>query len=135
MVRRKIREAWLKIEEQLNEARNFLKKDKIDEALYFIWIAAENIINSLKTTMNGFYLKDHRGKSYVLKEYYALSILKKDYSKTFEKLSKYRIAAGFHPYTSIPKDYTKEDVIEFLREIEGLKEEVEEILKDKGVLK
>ncbi len=135
MVRRKIRNAWLKIEEQLNEARDFLKKDKIDEALYFIWIAAENIINSLKTAMNGFYLKDHKEKSYVLKEYYALGILKKDYSKTFEKLSKYRIAAGFHPYTSIPKDYTKKDVVSFLKEIVELKKEVEEILKDKGVLR
>ncbi len=130
-----IRQSWNKLNEQLKEAKRFLGENKTDEALYFIWIAAENIVNSLKTAMNGVYLKDHREKSYILKDYFVLGTLKKDYSKVFERLSKYRIAAGFHPYTSIPKEYTKSDVLNFLKEIEGLRAEVNGILIKKGVLK
>lgn len=135
MRREKIRKGFDKIKEQLKDAEEFLKKNKTDEGLYFIWIAAENLVNSLKTTLNGFYLKGHREKSYILKDYFVLGILKKDYSTLFEKLSKYRIAAGFHPYTSIPKNYTKQEVIEFLEKIKELKGEVEKILIKRGVLK
>ncbi|RLI99272.1 MAG: hypothetical protein DRP06_03755 [Candidatus Aenigmatarchaeota archaeon] len=135
MRREKIREGWDKIKEQLKDAEEFLKKNKTDEALYFIWIVAENLVNSLKTTLNGFYLKEHREKTYILKDYFVLGILKKDYSDLFKKLSKYRIAAGFHPYTSIPKNYTKQEVIKFLEKIKELKGEVERILIKRGVLK
>lgn len=130
-----IKQSWKKIDDQLNETRRFLQEKKLDEALYFIWIAAENIINSLKTAKNGIYLKDHREKGYILKEYFVLGVLKKDYSRTFEKLSKYRIAAGFHPYTSIPKDYTEKDVLNFLNVIEELKKEAENVMIQKGVFK
>lgn len=130
-----LREGWGKINGQLGEAMRFLQENKADEALYFIWLAAENIVNSLKTAINGFYSKEHREKSYILKDYFALGTLEKDYSGTFEMLSKYRIAAGFHPYTSIPRNYGKGDVARFLGEIEGLKKEVEKLLVKKGVLK
>ncbi|MCK4730217.1 MAG: hypothetical protein KAT28_02760 [Candidatus Aenigmarchaeota archaeon] len=135
MRREKIREGWDKIKEQLKDAEDFLEKNKTDEGLYFIWVVAENLVNSLKTTLNGFYLKEHREKSYILKDYFALGILKKDYSTLFKKLSKYRLAAGFHPYTSIPKNYTKQEIIKFLEKIKELKGEVERILIKRGVLK
>ena len=125
---------WKKINSQLNEASRFLEEDKIDEALYFTWLAAENIVNNLKVAINGFYLKDHRAKTDILKDYFVMGRLKKDYSKIFEKLSKYRLVAEFHPYTSIPKDYTKQDVLNFLKEIQELKIEVEKFLIKKGVL-
>lgn len=130
-----IKQNWKKINDQLQEARRFLGESKLDEALYFTWLAAENIINTLKVAVNGFYLKNHKAKSYALRDYFILGTLKKDYSKTFERLSKYRIVAEFHPYTSIPKDYTEEDVIGFLKEIEELKGEVENFLIKKGDLK
>lgn len=130
-----LREGWSKINGQLGEAMRFLEENKADEALYFIWLAAENIVNSLKTAINGFYSKEHREKSYILKDYFVLGTLEKDYSKTFEMLSRYRIAAGFHPYTSIPRNYAKEDVARFLGEIEELKKEVGKLLVKKGVLK
>lgn len=130
-----IRQNWSKTEEQLNEAKRFIEEGKIDEALYFIWIAAENVINSLKTGINGIYLKDHKEKGYILKDYFVLGTLKKDYSRTFEQLSKYRIAAGFHPYTSIPKSYTKADVLNFLKEIEELRAEARAALIKRGILK
>lgn len=130
-----IKQGWIKTEDQLKEAKRFLEEGKIDEALYFVWIAAENVVNSLKTGINGIYLKDHKEKSYILKDYFALGTLKKDYSKTFGRLSKYRLAAGFHPYTSIPKSYTKADVLMFLKEIEGLRTEAREALVKRGVLK
>lgn len=130
-----IKQCWKKIDEQLNEARRFLQEKKPDEALYFIWIAAENIINSLKTAKDGIYLKDHKEKGYVLKEYFVLGVLKKDYSMAFERLSKYRIAAGFHPYTSIPKDYNEKDVLNFLEAVGELKNEAERVMVQKGVLK
>ncbi|MBU4245568.1 hypothetical protein L6303_07835 [archaeon] len=130
-----IKQNWGKTEEQLNEAKRFMEEDKIDEALYFVWIAAENVVNSLKTGINGIYLKDHKEKSYILKDYFILGTLKKDYSKTFGRLSKYRLAAGFHPYTSIPKSYTKADVLKFLKEIEELRAEAREALVKRGVLK
>lgn len=132
--RNEIKQNWKKINDQFKEAKRFLEENKLDEALYFTWLAAENIINTLKVAINGFYLKNHKAKSYTLREYFILGTLKKDYSKTFEKLSKYRIVAEFHPYTSIPKDYTKEDVLDFLKEIEELKREVENFLVKKGVL-
>ncbi len=135
MVKRKIQEAWEKVEDQLKLAKRFLEEDRIDEALYFVWIAAENIVNTIKTAINGYHLKDHKEKSYVLKEYFATGVLKKDYSKIFERLSKYRIAAEFHPYTSIPRNYSKKNVIKYLGEIDELKREVEIFLKKKGVLK
>lgn len=129
-----LKQNWKKINSQLKEVERFLEEDKLDEALYFIWLATENIVNNLKVAINGFYLKDHRAKTDILKEYFVVGKLKKDYSKTFEKLSKYRIVAEFHPYTSIPKDYTKEDVLNFLKEIEELKKEVERFLIKKGIL-
>ena len=109
-----IKRNWEKINSQLEEVDRFLKEDKIDEALYFIWLAAENIINNLKVSLNGFYLKEHKIKRDILKSYFINETLKKDYSLIFEKLSKYRLVAEFHPYTSIPKDYTKKDVLSFL---------------------
>ncbi len=125
---------WKKINSQLKEVRRFLEENKTDEALYFIWIAAENIVNNLKVAINGFYIKDHKEKTHLLKDYFVRGVLKRDYSKAFEKLSKYRIVAEFHPYTSIPKDYATEDVLNFLQEIQGLKKEVEKFLINKGVL-
>lgn len=130
-----IKQNWEKINSQLKEVKRFLEENKLDEALYFIWLAAENIVNNLKVAINGFYLKDHKAKTDVLKDYFVTDKLKKDYSKTFEKLSKYRIVAEFHPYTSIPKDYSKEDVLDFLKEIQELKKEVEKILIKKRVLR
>lgn len=129
-----LKQNWEKINSQLGEVKRFLEEEKLDEALYFTWIAAENIVNNLKVAVNGFYLKDHKAKTDVLKDYFVTGKLKKDYSKTFEKLSKYRIVAEFHPYTSIPKDYTREDILNFLKEIQELKKEVEKILIKKGVL-
>lgn len=125
---------WEKINSQLKEAKRFLEENKIDESLYFTWLAAENIVNNLKVAINGFYLKNHKAKTDILKDYFIMNRLKKDYSKTFEKLSKYRIVAEFHPYTSIPKDYTKQDVLNFLEVIQELKREVERILIKKGTL-
>lgn len=124
-----IRKNWEKIKSQLDEARRFIAEEKIDEALYFTWLAAENIVNTLKVLEDGYYLKEHRAKTDFLKGCYALGKLKKDYSKPFEKLSKYRIVAEFHPYTSIPKDYTKKDVLSFLERIQELKKEAEKNLK------
>jgi len=129
----KIVEAWSKVDSQIKEAKGFLSADKIDEALYFIWLAAENLINTLKTLQNGYYLKEHRAKSEVLKRYFLLKILKQDYSEVFERLSKYRLAAEFHPYTSVPKDYTKKDVAYYLGEIESLEKEIGNILIKKGM--
>ena len=123
-----LKQNWGKINSQLKEAKRFLEETKLDEALYFIWLAAENIINNLKVAINGFYLKDHKAKTEILKGYFVTGKLKKDYSKTFEKLSKYRIVAEFHPYTSIPKDYSREDVLNFLREVQELKGEVGKFL-------
>lgn len=130
-----IRQNWRKAESQLREARRFLEEDKPDEALYFIWLAAENIVNSLKVSVNGFYLKEHDAKTRLLKDYFARDVLKKDYSRAFEELSRYRISAGFHPYTSIPKDYTREDVANFLLDIQKLEREAESLLIKQGVLK
>lgn len=130
-----IRQNWGKINEQLKEVERYLEENKLDEALYFTWLAAENIINNLKFTINGFYLKEHKGKSRILKEYFVKNILKKDYSKVFKRLSKYRIVAEFHPYTSIPKDYTKKDVIGFFTQIKELKKEVADFLIKKNILK
>jgi len=135
MDRNVLREAWKKVEDQLSLARRFLEEGRTDEALYFVWIAAENLVNTLKVAMNGRYVTDHREKSLLLLEHYAFGILKRDYSKLMERLAKYRIAAEFHPYTAIPRDYTKEDVEHYLKEVEELKKEIESILKSKGVLK
>jgi len=129
---RKIAEALSKISDQIDLAKRFLDENRIDEALYFIWLAAENLVNTLKIAVNGFYVKDHREKGLILKEYYALGYLNRDYSKLFEKLAKFRIAAEFHPYTSIPKSYTKNDVLNYLKQIEELREEVIKYLKKKG---
>lgn len=125
---------WDKIESQLKEAGRFLDEDKADEALYFTWLAAENLVNNLKVSINGFYLKEHKEKSRVLEEYFIHGTLKRDYSKTFEALSKYRLVAEFHPYTSIPKNYTEEDVTKFLEDIKALRNEVRAVLMQKGVL-
>jgi len=130
-----LKQNWKKINNQLKEVDRFIEENKIDEALYFIWLAAENIVNNLKVTINGFYLKNHRTKTSILKDYFVMGRLKKDYSEVFEKLSKYRIVAEFHPYTSIPKDYKREDVLNFLKEIQELKKEVKIFLVKKGVLK
>jgi hypothetical protein len=130
-----IKQNWKKIENQLGEADRFIGEDKPDEALYFIWLAAENIVNNLKFVKNGLYLKNHKAKTRILKEYFIIGVLKNDYSDTFERLSKYRIVAEFHPYTSIPKDYTREDVLSFLEEIQELKGEVEKFLIKKDVLR
>jgi len=121
-----------KIEKQLARAGFYLKENELDDALYYVWLAAENLINLLKISVNGFYLKDHKEKSDVLKAYYSRSMLNKDYSLVFEKLSKYRLAAQFEPYTSIPKDYTKDDVNYYLNEILSLKKEIYKFLKEKG---
>jgi hypothetical protein len=43
-----------------------------------------------------------------------------------ETLAKYRIAAEFHPYTAIPRDYTKEEVMKYIDEVDELKKEVRE---------
>lgn len=130
-----LKQNWKKINSQLEEVKRFLQENKIDEALYFTWLAAENIVNNLKVTINGFYLKDHKLKTRILKEYFVAGRLEKDYSKIFEKLSKYRIVAEFHPYTSIPKDYSRQDVLNFLKEVRELKKEVEKLLVKKGVFK
>ncbi len=135
MVKKKITEALAKIDDQINLARRFLNENRIDEALYFIWLAAENLVNTLKIAINGFYVKDHREKSLILKEYYVLGYLGKDYSKLFEKLAKLRIAAEFHPYTSIPKTYTKKEVLSDLKQIEELRGEVIRYLKKRGLIK
>ena len=127
-------EALAKINDQINLARRFLNENRIDEALYFIWLAAENLVNTMKIAVNGFYVKDHREKSLILKEYY-IGYLEKDYSELFEKLAKFRITAEFHPYTSIPRSYTKRDVPNYLKQIERLKEEVIKYLKQKGLVK
>jgi len=132
---KKINQNWKKIKSQLREAERFLEEEKLDEALYFVWLAAENIVNNLKVSVNGFYLKDHKEKSYVLKKYFVENRLRKDYSKLFRNLSKYRIVAEFHPYTSIPKDYNKKDIVNYLSEIKNLKNEVEKILLKKKILK
>jgi uncharacterized protein (UPF0332 family) len=130
-----IKQNWKKIENQLGEADRFIGEDKPDEALYFIWLAAEYIVNNLKFVKYGLYLKNHNAKTRILKEYFIIGVLKNDYSDTFERLSKYRIVAEFHPYTSIPKDYTREDVLSFLEEIQELKGEVEKFLIKKDVLR
>lgn len=135
VTKNELRQNWEKINAQLGEAERFLEENKLDEALYFVWLAAENIVNNLKVAINGFYLKNHKAKTDTLKDYFVKGLLKRDYSKTFEKLSKYQIVAEFHPYTSIPKDYTKNSVLHFLKETRELKEEVEKFLSKKGVLK
>jgi uncharacterized protein YutE (UPF0331/DUF86 family) len=129
-----IKQNWGKINSQIEEAKRFLAQGKSDEALYFTWLAAENLVNNLKVAINGFYLKDHKSKTDKLREYFVIGTLKKDYSKAFERLSKYRIVAEFHPYTSIPRDYTKKDVLNFLRDIQELRAEIEKFLIKKGVL-
>ena len=133
--REELKQNWEKIKSQLHESKRFLEEEKIDEALYFVWLAAENIINSLKVAVNCIYLKEHKAKTDLLKDYFVVGKLKRDYSKTFEKLSKYRLVAEFHPYTSIPKDYTKTDVANFLKAIEELKNEAKEFLIRKGMIR
>lgn len=128
-------ENWAKTQEQLSEARRFLQEGKPDEALYFTWLAAENLANTVKVLRNHAYLKEHKEKATLLKTYFALGFLKKDYSLTFARLSRFRIAAAFHPYTSIPKQYTAKDVSSFLKEIEELQKEAGELLRKKGLLK
>jgi len=64
-----------------------------------------------------------------------LGYLNRDYSELFERLAKFRIAAEFHPYTSIPKSYTKDDVLNYLKQIEELREEVIKYLKKRGLIK
>ena len=133
-MKKKIAEALAKIDDQINLARRFLSENRVDEALYFIWLAAENLVNTIKLAVNGFYVKDHREKSLILK-YYILGYLSRDYSELFEKLAKFRIAAEFHPYTSIPKSYSKNDVLNYLKQIEELKEEVVRYLRKKGLIR
>jgi HEPN domain-containing protein len=58
MSKRLIQEAWSKIKDQLSLARRFLKEGRVDEALYFVWIAAENLVNTIKVSINGRYVKD-----------------------------------------------------------------------------
>lgn len=121
------------IEKQIKRARGYLKEKEIDDALYYTWLAAENLVNSLKVNINGFYLTDHKEKSEMLKEYYARNLLNKDYSQIFKILSKFRLAAQFEPYTAVPKDYEKADVHFYLKEINKLKKEVYTFLKQKGI--
>ena len=134
MVKKKFENVFVKIDDQIGLAKKFFKEGRVDEALYFIWIAAENLVNTLKTAINGFYVKNHKEKSLILKEYYALGYLENDYSDVFRRLAKFRIAAEFHPYTSIPKSYTEEDVLNYIRWIEKLREEVEEYLRERGLI-
>lgn len=129
-----IAQGWEKIGSQLKEAKRFMEEGKIDEALYFTWIAAENLVNCLKVNVNGIYLKEHAAKTDILKDYFIQGTLKQDYSETFKNISKYRIAAEFHPYTSIPRDYTKEQVVKFMETIAKLKEEVGAILRKRGII-
>ncbi len=95
MIRKKIEEALAKIDDQINLAKRFLNEDRIDEALYFIWLTAENLVNTLKTAINGFYVKDHREKSLILKEYYILGYLNKDYSEVLKSLQSLELQPSF----------------------------------------
>ena len=110
MTKEKVEEALIKIEDQISLAERFLGEDRVDEALYFIWLAAENLVNTLKIAINGFYVKDHREKSLILREYYALGYINKDYSEIFEKLAKFRITAEFYPLVACKTPSDREEI-------------------------
>jgi len=85
--------------DQINLAKRFLNEDRIDEALYFIWLAAENLVNTLKVAINGFYVKDHREKGLILKEYYILGFLARIILKSLKSLQSLELRLSFILYS------------------------------------
>jgi len=129
-----IRENWGKVEKQVKKAEESLKNNEIDDCVYFVWLASENLMNTLKTIVNGRFTVSHKRKVFDAKRYFLKGVLKRDYSKTVKKLSQLRLVAAFEPYTIVKKSYTKDDANQFLENIKHLKNEVETKLRSERVL-
>jgi len=129
-----IRENWNLIKKQVETAEKEIKNNEIGNAIYFTWLAAENLMNTLKTQIDGYFTTSHRKKVFDAKRFYLKHILNKDYSATIKKLSKLRLVAGFSPYTRTKQSYTREDAKKFLKDIKSLMAEVEEKLKKGGII-
>ena len=114
---------------QLDIARGFLEGDDIDNALIYVWNCFENLVNCLKDSINRRPVYDHRPKVQVLRDYYLSGVLKQNYSETFSKLIRFRLAAEFGPYTEIPKTYARDDVDNYLKEAVRLLDEVKILVK------
>jgi len=130
----KISKAYDLSKEQIKTAKEFFDKNKIDNSIYYIWLSFENLINILKDSFDGRPTQIHKEKIVILKNYYLIKQLNKDYSKTFKELQKHRLAAGFGPYSNIVKNYTKDDVKKYLEEVESLLKETEASLKKRNKL-
>ena len=135
MEKEEIIENWNKTIKQMEKAQQYLDRDEIDDALYFTWMASENLLNAIKVQVNGIHTTSHARKSRDAKRFYALGILSKDYSEVIRKLSELRLAAAFHPYTQIEKEYSKEDVEKFMEDIKSLMNETKNFLQTKNILK
>ena len=96
--------------------------------------ASENLMNTLKTIVNGRFTISHKKKVFDAKRYFLKGVLNRDYSKTVKRLSQLRLVAAFEPYTIVKKSYTKDDANQFLENIKQLKNEVERKLKDRRIL-
>lgn len=125
---------WKKIEKQIKKADEALKRNDTDNAIYFTWLAVENLMNTLKMQINGRFTTSHRRKGFDAKRFYLKGVLKRDYSKMIGKLSRLRLVVAFHPYTKVKEEYTRRDAKQLLNGTQSLKTEVENILKKKGII-
>lgn len=125
---------WQRIKGHLQLAQDALQNKNADNLILFTWLAAENLINSLKLQINGSFTTIHSKKATSAKRFYARGILQKDYSETIGKLIKFRLVAEHHPYTRLREKYTLEEAKRYFRDIESLFKEVEAILKQRNVI-
>ena len=130
----KITKAFNLAKQQIKTAKDFFNKEDIDNSIYYIWLSFENLTNTLKDSLNGRPTQIHKEKIVILKNYYLIKQLNKDYSKTFKELERHRLAAGFGPYSNTVKNYTKDDVKGYLEDIESLLREAEASLKKRGII-
>lgn len=125
---------WQRIKDHLKLAEDALRNKNADNLILFTWLAAENLINSLKMQINGSFTTSHAKKATNAKRLYAMGVLRRDYSDTIGKLTKLRLLAEHHPYTHLQEQYTLEEAKQYFQDIKSLFKEVETILKQRNVV-
>ena len=130
----KISKAFNLAKQQVKTAKDFFNKEDIDNSIYYVWLSFETLTNVLKDSFDGRPTQVHKEKIVILKNYYLIKQLNKDYSETFKELLKHRLAAGFGPYSNIVKNYAKEDVKKYFKEVKSLLKETEASLEKRGKL-
>lgn len=116
------------------DSRSLQRQQFLDQAVWHAWRFAEYAVNVV-LQLAGRPPEQHHQLPARVEELRAGGLLQGDYAGILEKLTRYRLKADYMGYSRHPSvHYSPSDLERCLRALEGLRDEVDGLLRQRGWL-